>query len=115
MKRVMKVLTSALLIALLAVTVVTPAFAAEPASVTYYGHEKGFGFEPGSDYTNSDLFSEAFKGVMPGDVITETITVTNESTDSDYIKLYMQAQPHNAFNPMSENVAKAESSVAEIC
>lgn len=114
MKRIIKVFSSLLLIALLAVTMVMPAFAADAASVTYYGHEKGFGFEPGSAYTDSDLFSEAFKGVMPGDVVTETITVTNESTDSDYIKLYMQAKAHGTANPMSPNVAAEEASAAEM-
>jgi len=87
-----------------------PAMAAD-STVTYYGLTEGFEFAPGSDYTDSDLFDN-FKGVMPGDVRTETITVINKAKDCDKIKVYIQAQRHNTetgdnANPMSETVAQA--------
>lgn len=95
MRRLMKRCSAVTVLVLLVITLVTPAFAAESPSLTYYGHEQGFGIDTGSVYSDSDLFSDAFKGVMPGDVITETISVTNKSTDSDYIELLLQAKPHD--------------------
>ena len=87
----MKKIAKLCLCLLLVMTLVTPVFAAENPSVTYYGHEKGVKLANGSGGETTDLFSDAFKGVMPGDVITETITVSNQSTDTDYVKMYLQA------------------------
>ena len=82
-------------------------FAAD-SSVTFNGHGKGFDFKPGSEYTATDLFDN-FKDAMPGDTLTETITVANNSSDSDYVKLYIRALPHDeTVNPLSEKVAQTE-------
>lgn len=75
-----------LLVALVLVS--STAFAA--SSVTYEGGAEKFVFLPGSEYSDSDLF-ENFKGVMPGDVLTQRITVKN-AADSQ-IRLYMRAEP----------------------
>ena len=80
----------------------TTAFAAD-ASVTFK-NGKLVVFQPGSDYTQTDLFGN-FKNIMPGDTLTEEITVENQSGDSDYIKVYLRAVPHDeAGNPISEKV-----------
>lgn len=61
-------------------------------------------FGPGSTYTDSDLF-DGFKGVMPGDVRTEEITIQNSADAYDSIKVYLRAVPHDAENnPISEEV-----------
>ncbi len=61
-------------------------------------------FEPGSVYTDTDLFDH-FKDVMPGDVRTEEITIWNNTKDCDYIKVYLRAILHDETgNPISEKV-----------
>jgi len=60
------------------------------ASVEYVGREEIFVFKPGSVYQVTDLF-EDFKNVVPGDVLSQKITVKNGS-HSD-IRIYMQATP----------------------
>ncbi len=77
------------------------AYATE-ASVTFTA-DKIIVFEPGSAYTDTDLFDD-FKGLMPGDSKEETITIQNES-DFDYVKVYMRAVSHDEANALSENVA----------
>lgn len=60
------------------------------ASVRYVGGAEKFVFLPGSEYSDSDLF-ENFKGVMPGDVIEQKITVKNNSDKK--VRIYMRAEP----------------------
>lgn len=111
MKRFAKVLSCLLLAAAVLLTAAAPAFAAE-SSITYLGKTKGFQFQPGSTYTDTDMF-DSFKGVMPGDSRTETVTVTNKATDCDYIKLYLRAQVHDEKdNPLSPGVAQTGETVA---
>lgn len=84
------------------------AFAASP-SIMFEGFSKGFDFQPGSEYTETDLFG-SFKNVMPGDTVTETITFTNSATDCDFVNLYMRAEAHDETdNPLSPKVAEKES------
>lgn len=97
MKRILSFLT----VFLVLLSMALPAFAAE-STVTWQGQEKGFGFAPGSEYTTSDLFGN-FKGVMPGDHLTETITLKNAATDSDYIRLYLRAVPHEEDNATNDS------------
>lgn len=92
MKRTLKTFSSLLLVLVMLMSLTITAFAAEP-TVTYKG--KGdWEFSPGSGYTSSDLF-DGFKNVMPGDKRTETITIENEATDCDYIRVYLQAVLHD--------------------
>ncbi len=77
------------------------ALAVSASAITYSGGAEEFVFLPGSGYTSTDLFG-SFKDIMPGDTRTETITITNNSDDFDYIKLYMKAEPHDeAENPLT--------------
>lgn len=61
---------------------------AQDCAVSYEGQAKQFIFLPGSKYSPTDLFS-AFKNVMPGDKLTESIEVRNNSEDT--IRVYMRA------------------------
>lgn len=107
MKNIFKRLSSLTLALLLVCSLGVTAFAASP-SITFEGFSEGFDFQPGSEYTETDLFG-SFKGVMPGDVLTETITFTNSATDCDFVQLYMRAIAHDEqSNPLSEKVAEAE-------
>ena len=58
--------------------------------VTYSGKAGDIVFEPGSEYSLTDLFSD-FKDVMPGDSRTQRITVANDADDSVKVKIYMRA------------------------
>lgn len=59
------------------------------SSVTYVDRKELFEFKPGSEYQVTDLF-ENFKGVMPGDVLTEEITVSN--SNKKQVRIYMQCK-----------------------
>ena len=111
MKKSFKTLAAlAMLLVLLAGLV--PAALAADASISFDGKTVGFTFQPGSAYTATDLFDN-FKGVMPGDVRTQTITFTNHSKDGSFVNLYMRAVPHGETeNPLSEKVAAAPETVA---
>lgn len=107
MKRKLKSISSILLAIALILSLSVTAFAAD-STVTFKGAQEGFEFQPGSEYTATDLFDN-FKNVMPGDQLTETIQLKNEATDCDYIKLYMRAVVHDENdNPLSEKVAETE-------
>ena len=92
MKRKMKISFS-LLTAVILVLSLGAAALAEGASVSYEGGAEQFVFLPGSDYTDTDLF-DGFKGVMPGDTVTQKITVTNRLSGSDTVKLYPVSYTH---------------------
>ena len=83
----MKKMLSFLLVLLL-LLVTLPASAI--SNVTYEGGAEHFVFLPGSEYSDSDLF-ENFKGVMPGDVIIQRITVKN--TSEKQVRIYMRVDP----------------------
>jgi hypothetical protein len=63
---------------------------AEDGRVTYSGDAGEFIFAPGSAYTLTDLFSD-LKDVMPGDVITQKITVKNEASQNVKVKVYLRS------------------------
>ena len=107
MKKSFKAITSLVLMLLVVMSMSVTAFAASP-SITFEGFSKGFDFQPGSEYTETDLFG-SFKNVMPGDTVTETITFTNSATDCDFVNLYMRAEAHDeTANPLSPKVAEKE-------
>lgn len=108
MKKSFKAITSLVLMLLVVMSMSVTAFAASP-SIMFEGFSKGFDFQPGSEYTETDLFG-SFKNVIPGDTVTETITFTNSATDCDFVNLYMRAEAHDETdNPLSPKVAEKES------
>lgn len=89
MKKTMKSVFCALLSLLMLVCMAVPAFAAD-ASVQYEGDAKKFIFAPGSDESPTDLFDN-FKGVMPGDTLTQKITVKNDASNQVKVKIYLRS------------------------
>lgn len=64
---------------------------AQAASVVRYeGGAEEFVFLPGSAFSESDLFDN-YKMVMPGDVLTQRITVRN--TTDKQVRIYLRAEP----------------------
>lgn len=85
----MKKILTFLVAVLLCAAVVLPVSAAD-GKVTYSGNAGNFVFAPGSDYSLTDLFPE-FKGVMPGDTLTQKITVKNDADKKVKVKVYIRA------------------------
>lgn len=111
MKKSCKAVFSLVLMLLIVMSLSSTAFAAAP-SITFRGFTSGFDFQPGSEYTETDLFN-SFKNVMPGDTVTETITFTNSASDCDFVNLYMRAEAHDeTANPLSPKVAEKETVAA---
>ena len=90
-KSMRKLLSLAMILAALAALAV-PALAAD-AVVSRKGNDIVIE-TTGSGYTDTDLFDN-FKNVMPGDERTEAITIKNNVTGYDYVKLYIRAVPHD--------------------
>ena len=111
MKKSCKAVFSLVLMLLIVISLSSTAYAAAP-SITFKGFTSGFDFQPGSEYTETDLFN-SFKNVMPGDTVTETITFTNSASDCDFVNLYMRAEAHDeTANPLSPKVAEKETVAA---
>ena len=111
MKKTCKTMLSLLLALVMALSLSVSAFAADPtADIVYKGKDKLLITPKTAEFTTTDLFGGGFKGVMPGDTRTETITFKNESTSrNSYVKLYIEAIPHNAANqPEDEAIADVE-------
>lgn len=103
MKKTFKTTFSLLMALVLALSLTATAFAqaAQPAAadIVYQGEKKLIITPKNGHHTATDLFG-SFKGMMPGDKRTETITFKNESNTprTDYVKLYIVAVPHKADN-----------------
>lgn len=83
MKRMVRVIFALIMLLSLAVTSV-----AAEGNVKYSGNAGNFIFEPGSEYSPTDLFPN-FKDVMPGDTLTQKIVVKNNAKKS--VKISMRA------------------------
>ena len=113
MKRnsISKKIIACLLVVLLVLGTAPGAFAAEIQSdnptpgIVYKGKnvvDRWLYQNVDSTYTTTDLFTN-FKGVMPGDTLTQKFIVKNEARRS--IKLYMEVVPHGEGNGLSDGVA----------
>ena len=89
MKRGVKTFICSLIALTVSVWLVIPASAAD-ASVIYDGDAQKFIFAPGSSDSPTDLFN-SFKGVMPGDSLTQKITVRNAASNKVKVKLYLRS------------------------
>lgn len=83
-----KIITILITLAVLFSSTVT-VFAAD-GKVTYSGNAGNFVFEPGSEHSLTDLFPN-FKGVMPGDTLTQKITVKNDADNKVKVKIYIRS------------------------
>lgn len=86
MIRRMLILAAALLLLFSALPVAN----AETGTVTYSGNSGKFIFEPGTSYSPTDLFPD-LKDVMPGDNLTQLITVKNHASNKVKVRIYMKA------------------------
>jgi len=84
MKRIKRWLVSVLTVSILL------SGAAHAANVTYSGDSGQFVFGPGGTHSVTDLFTD-FKGIMPGDAITQSITLRNNASDKVDVKVYVRA------------------------
>lgn len=78
-----------LMILVLLAAVAVPVFA--DGNVSYDGAAGKFIFSPGSKFSPTDLFSE-FKNVMPGDHLTQKITVKSNISDETKAKIYIRSR-----------------------
>ena len=85
----MKRLITLLIVCVIALSSVLPVYAAD-GKVTYSGNAGNFVFEPGSDHSLTDLFPN-FKDVMPGDTLTQKITVNNNADNKVKVKIYIRS------------------------
>lgn len=93
MKKSMKKLLSLVMVIAALAALTVPALAAD--AVVRRSGTNGIVIETtGSGYTDTDLFDN-FKNIMPGDKLTEDITVKNSVNGFDYVKLYIRAVPHD--------------------
>ena len=82
----MKKIITLLTVLIIALSSVLPVYAAD-GKVTYSGNAGNSVFEPGSEHSLTDLFPN-FKGVMPGDTLTEQVEITVKY--EGYIQRQMQ-------------------------
>ena len=85
----MKKIITLFVVLVLALSSVLPVYAAD-GKVTYSGNAGNFVFEPGSYHSLTDLFPN-FKSVMPGDTLTQKITVKNDANNKVKVKIYMRS------------------------
>ena len=113
MKKLCRIVSSLVLMLLVVTSLSVTAFAqsTQPAAdIVYKGKDRLIISPKAGNHTGTDLFGN-FKGVMPGDTLTETVTFRNESTTArtDYVKLYIVAVPHGADNlPVDGHIADVD-------
>ena len=85
----MKKIITLLIVCVIVMSSVLVVYASD-GKVTYSGNAGNFVFEPGSEYSLTDLFLN-FKDVMPGDSLTQKITVKNDALQNVKVKIYIRS------------------------
>lgn len=88
-KKPIRMLSSILLAVVVAASMGLTAFA-QDTSVTYDGNAQDFICSTGSSGAPEDLFPN-FKNVMPGDTVTQKITIKNDVDKNVKVKLYLRS------------------------
>lgn len=110
MKKTCKTIASLAMMLVLLLGIGATAYA--DGTVNYQGGAEKFVFLPGSSYTDTDLF-DGFKGVMPGDTLTQTVEVRNRFLGTGSVRIYLRAVAHDEQeNPLSSAVAASGETVA---
>lgn len=112
MKKTFRIISSLVLVLMLVCSTAVSFAAKSPdaSGVTYKGKAEEFIFQPGSDYSVTDLFTN-FKGVMPGDTLTQQINVRNEASKKVNVKIYIRALgPAELENNNGEETVSADQS-----
>lgn len=107
MKSFMKKVVILLVIATMLCTFAVSANA--EGKVTYSADADKFIFEPGSEHSPTDLFTE-YKGLMPGDVVKQDITVRN---DSEEVKVNLFVRSLGAQDDTADFLSKLHLTVAK--
>ncbi|MGN0680991.1 MAG: LPXTG cell wall anchor domain-containing protein [Candidatus Fimisoma sp.] len=89
MKRSFRTFCALLLTLIVAFSFACPA-SADTSNVIYDGAAREFIFQPGTDYSPTDLFPD-FKEAMPGDTLGQKIAVRNDADKNVDVKIYMRA------------------------
>lgn len=84
MKKLFSLLTAVIIASLMVFSV------SAESTVTYSGNSGSFVFEKGSEYSPTDLF-ENFKNLLPGDSVTQQITVKNNASNKIKVKIYLRS------------------------
>ena len=79
------------LVLLFALFLLIQPVAAQGGDVTYTGDSGSFIFAPGSDHSPTDLFPN-LKNLMPGDSVTQSITVKNNASNQVKVDIYLKAE-----------------------
>ena len=108
MKKVISMLISLLVVTAMTCGLSISAYAA--GTVTYSADSSKFIFEPGSSHSPTDLFTE-YKGLMPGDSVSQDITVKNDSSYDVKVKLYVRS--HGAHEDSVDFLSKLHLTVAK--
>lgn len=85
----MKKIMTTLVVCVIALSSMLSVNAAD-GKVNYSGNAGSFIFKPGSEHSLTDLFPN-FKGVMPGDALSQKITVKNDADNKVKVKIYMRS------------------------
>lgn len=86
----MKKAVALVLCVVLTVSILSISALAANANVTYSGNAGKFIFAPGGEYSLTDLFPN-FKDVMPGDTLTQKITVNNDADNNVKVRIYLRS------------------------
>ena len=85
----MKKIITMFVVFAIAMSAVLPVYAAD-GKVTYSGNAGNFVFEPGGEHSLTDLFPN-FRDVMPGDTLTQKITVKNNADNKVKVNIYIRS------------------------